>query len=84
MGGPNPNSLVFDGSLRTISNFLVDQTLGTPAGILEGLARAGSDDPLTDLSAITAIYLAFKPASDMIVGKARLFSCGMRGVFLLA
>ena len=50
----NPNSLVFDSSLRTISNLLVDQTLGNPAAILEGLARAGSADPLTDLSAITA------------------------------
>ncbi|RYY22577.1 MAG: heme peroxidase [Sphingomonadales bacterium] len=60
----NANSLVFDSSLRTISNLLVDQTLGNPAAILEGLARAGSDNPLLDLPAITAIYQAFKPASD--------------------
>lgn len=60
----NPNSLVFDSSLRTISNLLVDQTLGNPAAILEGLARAGDPDPLTTLPAITAIYQAFKPASD--------------------
>ncbi|MDR7059755.1 MULTISPECIES: peroxidase family protein [unclassified Sphingopyxis] len=60
----NPNSLVFDSSLRTISNLLVDQTLGNPAAILEGLDRAGSADPLTDLAAITAIYQTFKPASD--------------------
>ncbi|MGL3820502.1 peroxidase family protein [Sphingopyxis sp. R3-92] len=60
----NSNSLVFDSSLRTISNLLVDQTLGNPAAILEGLARAGSADPLTELSAITAIYQSFKPASD--------------------
>ena len=60
----NPNSLVFDSSLRTISNLLVDQTLGNPAAILEGLARAGSADALADLPAITAIYQAFKPASD--------------------
>ena len=60
----NPDSLVFDSSLRTISNLLVDQTLGNPAAILEGLARAGSADPLIDLPAITAIYQAFKPASD--------------------
>lgn len=60
----NPNSLVFDSSLRTISNLLVDQTLGNPAAILEGLERAGDPDPLTTLPAITAIYLAFKPASD--------------------
>ena len=60
----NPNSLVFDSSLRTISNLLVDQTLGNPAAILEGLARAGSDDALADLPAITAIYQTFKPSSD--------------------
>ncbi|KQZ71667.1 hypothetical protein ASE06_19915 [Sphingopyxis sp. Root214] len=60
----NPNSLVFDSSLRTISNLLVDQTLGNPAAILEGLDRAGSADPLGDLPAITAIYQTFKPASD--------------------
>ena len=60
----DPDSLVFDRSLRTISNLLVDQTLGNPAAILEGLDRAGSADPLTDLAAITAIYQTFKPASD--------------------
>ncbi len=35
----NPNSLVFDASLRTISNLLVDQTLGNPAAILTARAR---------------------------------------------
>ena len=60
----NANSLVFDSSLRTISNLLVDQTLGNPAAILEGLARAGSANPMLDLAAITTIYQTFKPASD--------------------
>lgn len=60
----NPGSLVFDSSLRTISNLLVDQTLGNPAAILEGLERAGSADPFTDLPLVTAIYQTFKPASD--------------------
>ncbi|RHW18361.1 hypothetical protein D1610_07835 [Sphingomonas gilva] len=60
----DPDSLVFDSSLRTISNLLVDQTLGNPAAILEGLDRAGSADPFADLAAITVIYQAFKPASD--------------------
>ena len=59
-----PNSLVFDSSLRTISNLLVDQTLGNPAAILTALDRAGSADPMADLAAVTAIYQAFKPASD--------------------
>ncbi len=60
----NPNSLVFDSSLRTISNLLVDQTLGNPAAILTALERAGAASPMTDLPLVTAIYQTFKPASD--------------------
>ena len=60
----NPNSLVFDSSLRTISNLLVDQTLGNPSAILTALERAGNADPMGTLPAITAIYQAFKPAFD--------------------
>ncbi|MBR1237667.1 peroxidase family protein [Bradyrhizobium sp. AUGA SZCCT0182] len=60
----NPGSLVFDASLRTISNLLVDQTLGNPAAILTALQRAGSADAMADLPAVTAIYQAFKPAFD--------------------
>lgn len=60
----NPNALVFDSSLRTISNLLVDQTLGNPAAILTALERAGSENPLADLPAVTAIYQTFKPAWD--------------------
>ena len=41
----NPDSLVFDSSLRTISNLLVDQTLGNPAAILTALQRAGVGRP---------------------------------------
>lgn len=60
----NPNALVFDSSLRTISNLIVDQTLGNPAAILTALERAGSADPMGDLPDVTAIYQVFKPASD--------------------
>ena len=60
----DPNSLVFDSSLRTISNLLVDQTLGNPAAILTALDRAGSANSMADLAAVTVIYEAFKPASD--------------------
>ena len=60
----NPNSLVFDSSLRTISNLLVDQTLGNPAAVLTALDRAGSANSLADLPAVQAIYAAFKPAFD--------------------
>ena len=40
----NPSSLVFDSSLRTISNLIVDQTLGNPAAILKGLQVGGVVD----------------------------------------
>ena len=46
----NPGSLVVDPSLRTISNLVVDQTLGNPAAILVALQRAGSADPMGDLA----------------------------------
>ena len=51
-----PGSLVIDSSLRTISNLIVDQTLGNPAPILTALGRAGSADPMADLAAVTTIY----------------------------
>ena len=60
----NPGSMVFDSTLRTISNLLVDQTLGNPAAVLTALERAGSTNPMGDLPAVTAIYAAFKPAFD--------------------
>ena len=60
----NPGSMVFDSMPRTISNLLVDQTLGNPAAILTALERAGAANPMLDLPAITAIYAVFKPASD--------------------
>ncbi|MDM0104082.1 peroxidase family protein [Variovorax sp. J22R24] len=60
----NPGSFVVDSSVRTISNLLVDQTLGNPAAILTALDRAGSANAMADLAAVTAIYQAFKPASD--------------------
>ena len=60
----DPNSLVFDSSPRTISNLLVDQTLGNPAAILTALQRAGSADAMADLPAVTAIYQTFAPAFD--------------------
>jgi Ca2+-binding RTX toxin-like protein len=60
----NPGSMVFDSSLRTISNLLVDQTLANPSAILTALERAGSTDPMGDLAAVTAIYQTFKPAAD--------------------
>jgi Ca2+-binding RTX toxin-like protein len=60
----NPGSFVVDSSPRTISNLIVDQTLGNPAAILTALQRAGSTDETGDLAAVTAIYQTFKPAFD--------------------
>ena len=69
----NPNSLVFDSSLRTISNLLVDQTLGNPAAILTALERAGSADPMVDLASVTAIY---RPSSRLPTRNTRrAWSC---------
>src|SRR6478609_7039262 len=59
----NPGSLVFDSSLRTISNLIVDQTLGNPAAILKGLETGGVvDATLANVALVQAIYNAFKPA----------------------
>ena len=61
----NPNSLVFDSSLRTISNLIVDMTLGNPSAILKGLQVGGvAEASLDNLALVQAIYAAFKPASD--------------------
>lgn len=38
----NPGSIVVDGSVRTISNLIVDQTLDNPAAIMVALQRAGA------------------------------------------
>src|SRR3546814_18400793 len=78
----NPNSLVFDSSLRTISNLLVDQTLGNPAAILEGLARAGSDDALIDLPLITAIYLVTRLEEETRHGKGGTMAAQLSGIDL--
>ena len=58
-----PGSLVFDSSLRTISNLIVDQTLGNPAAILKGLETGGVvDASLANVALVQVIYDAFKPA----------------------
>lgn len=61
----NPNSLVFDSSLRTISNLLVDQTLGNPAAIMKGLQIGGvAAATMANVNLVQAVYNTFKPASD--------------------
>ena len=61
----NPGSMVFDSSLRTISNLIVDQTLGNPAAIMKGLQSGGIvEATLANVALVQAIYNAFKPALD--------------------
>jgi Ca2+-binding RTX toxin-like protein len=59
----NPNSVVIDSSLRTISNLLVDQTLDNPAAIMVALQRSGSaaGNELATAMAIKAEYAVVKP-----------------------
>ena len=61
----DPNSIVVDSSIRTISNLIVDQTLGNPSAILTALQRAGIVAP-EDLMATTAqITAAFEPIEPL-------------------
>jgi VCBS repeat-containing protein len=61
----NPGSIVVDGSLRTISNLIVDQTLGNPAAILKALQTGGvAAADLTNLGLVLAIHDAFQPFAD--------------------
>jgi Ca2+-binding RTX toxin-like protein len=59
----NPNSVVIDSSLRTISNLIVDQTLDNPAAIMMALKRAGAAEgtELQTAMAIKTEYATVKP-----------------------
>ena len=83
----NPGSMVFDSSLRTISNLIVDQTLGNPAAIIKGLQIAGIvPADLANVALVQAIYAAFKPASDaeyqarVVMDNARIAANGLSDV----
>jgi len=52
---------VFDPYVRTISNLLVDQTLGNPSAILTGLQRAGIAPPEQQMAVTAAISAAYAP-----------------------
>jgi hypothetical protein len=61
----DPNSIVVDGTLRTISNLIVDQTLGNPAAILKALQTGGVvAADLANLGLVLAIHDAFQPFAD--------------------
>ena len=49
----NPNNIVVDSSLRTISNLIVDQTLDNPAAIMIALERAGIEPPVGQTNLLT-------------------------------
>jgi Ca2+-binding RTX toxin-like protein len=55
---------VIDPEVRTISNLLVDQTLGNPAAILTALQRAGAD-PAQQLTIAAEITAAYDPISPL-------------------
>ncbi len=59
----NPNSIVVDGSVRTISNLIVDQTLDNPAAIMVALQRAGTAEgnELAVAGTIKTEYQLVKP-----------------------
>ena len=56
---------VFDPTVRTISNLLVDQTLGNPSAILTGLQRAGIVAPQDQMAATAAISAAYEPLKPL-------------------
>ncbi|XIA62903.1 hypothetical protein ACFIOY_26485 [Bradyrhizobium sp. TZ2] len=55
---------VFDPYVRTISNLIVDQTLGNPSAILTGLQRAGIVAPENQMTVTALITAAYEPLAD--------------------
>ncbi|WP_281401835.1 peroxidase family protein, partial [Microvirga soli] len=73
----NPGSFVVDPALRTISNLIVDQTLGNPSAILTALQRAGTVTPTNQMSVtaeISAAYAPVKPLFDALGNAEREFA----------
>lgn len=74
-GGSAAPSDVFDPYVRTISNLVVDQTLGNPSAILTALQRAGIVPPeqqMTVTAQITAAYEPLTPLFNAVGLAARL------------
>jgi Ca2+-binding RTX toxin-like protein len=63
--GPAGPSDVFDPTVRTISNLLVDQTLGNPSAILTGLQRAGIVPPDQQMAVTAQISTAYQPLKPL-------------------
>ena len=63
---------VIDPTIRTISNLIVDQTLGNPAAILTALERAGVEDPgMTITTEISNAYAPLRPLFDALSSAER-------------
>lgn len=56
---------VFDPYVRTISNLIVDQTLGNPSAILTGLQRAGIVAPANQMTVTAQITAAYEPLAPL-------------------
>ena len=68
----NPGAFVVDPALRTISNLIVDQTLGNPAAILKGLQVAGVvAADLANLALVQDIYADFQARLRRRISGAR-------------
>jgi Ca2+-binding RTX toxin-like protein len=63
-GSAGPSD-VFDPTVRTISNLLVDQTLGNPSAILTGLQRAGIVPPEQQMAVTAEISAAYQPLKPL-------------------
>ncbi|MEH7876849.1 peroxidase family protein [Rhizobium laguerreae] len=75
--GPGPSGAgdVFDPYVRTISNLIVDQTLGNPSAILTALQRAGivpAEQQMTVTAQITAAYEPLRPLFNALGEAERL------------
>ena len=67
----NPGDVI-DPSIRTISNLIVDQTLGNPSAILTALQNAGVDDPgLVITGQISDAYAPLRPLFIDVAEAAR-------------
>jgi Ca2+-binding RTX toxin-like protein len=75
-GSAGPSD-VFDPTVRTISNLLVDQTLGNPSAILTGLQIAGIVAPANQMAVtaqISAAYAPLVPLFNAVTNAERAFA----------
>ncbi|HET7717715.1 MAG TPA: peroxidase family protein, partial [Bauldia sp.] len=67
---------VFDPTVRTISNLIVDQTLGNPAAIMTALQKNGVEaaDQITIAAEITALYTPIAPQFQAVASAERAYA----------